>query len=143
MMEAVKKDQLAALAAKRFEVVGSGDIDATMSILVDDPVFELYPVGLQLAGQADVRRYYEHLFQSPKVRAEHLGTLFADNAIAFELKLTHQPPSGDAEPFRLLAIMEMMDGRFTGERLYGDERLFRILFGGPIWSLLKPVDGLS
>ncbi len=136
------KDELMALAARRFEVVGNGDIEATMSLFVDEPVFELYPVGLQLCGQTNVRRYYENFFRSGDgaMEAENLLTLFSDDAIAFDLKLTKRSSSGNSEVFRLMSIMQVVDGRFTGERLYGDERLFRIIFGEPIWPLMTPIE---
>lgn len=143
VVEALTKEKLSALADKRFQVSGSRDVDTTMSLLIGEPVYEIYPIGLRLAGQENVRRYYEYMFShvTPTISAEHLDTFFADNSIAFELKLTHQPSSGDSESFRLFSIMDVIGDRFVGERLYGDERLFRIFFGGPIWSLMKPIEG--
>lgn len=141
MKPGLSMEELRALAARRFAAVGSGDIEATMALLVDEPVFDLHPVGLRLEGQSAVRLYYARFFAvcHGTLSAEPLATYFADDAIVCELALTHQPPSGPREPYQLLAIMETEAGRFKGERLYGDERLFRIMFGDPIWPLLTPI----
>ena len=34
----------------------------TMGTLDDNPLYELYPVGLKMAGRDMARRYYEHFF---------------------------------------------------------------------------------
>lgn len=135
------REKLMALSMRRFQAVGSGDVDASMSVLIEEPVFELYPVGLKLSGNANVRRYYAHFFETaaPLIRFEPVETFFSETAIALELAIHYTPAAGATEPYRLLAIQPLQGDHFTGERLYGDERLFRIMFGGPIWSLLTPI----
>lgn len=129
------RERLLELATRRFEVVGAGDVDGAMSVLAPEPVFELRPVGLQLRGRDNVRRYYEYMCAHGSASGFTLVDLyFADAAVAYELHLEY-----GSETFRLMAVMPTDGNRFAGERLFGDERLFRIMFGGPIWSLLTPL----
>ena len=138
----ISNHELQALAGRRFEAVGRGDLDGVMSGLVDEPRFDLYPVGLRLSGQENVRRHYDHFFRhvAPAIVAsDHLATFFADDAIGFEFRISWQPETGAIQSSRMLVIMPVEGDRFTGERVYGEERLFRWMFGGPIWPILKPI----
>lgn len=137
---ALSKDELLSLAARRFEVVGGKDLAGTMGILVDEPVFELFPANLRLSGQDNVRRYYRNFFDAVDgISGEVIGTYVADNAVCLELKMLYRGIGGEVESFRLIAVQPVEGGRFTGERLYGDERLFRLMFPEPIWSLFQPI----
>lgn len=135
-------EKLQALAGKRFEKVGSGNLDAAMSVLIDEPIFELYPVGLKLVGQADTRKYYDHFFNTagPRISSKLVDMFYSNSAVSLELILTYAHPDREPEDFRLLAIQPVEGDRFTGERLYGDTKLFELMFGGPIWSLLTPIE---
>lgn len=136
-------DNLVELAQRRYEVVSKGDIDAIMALLCDDPVFELYPIGLKLAGKENVRRYYHHFCETvtPQLEATPVGSPFlSSSAIGFEMDMVRQGANSVREEFRVLALMNAEGGKFTGERLYASEGLFRLMFGGPIWSLLTPIE---
>lgn len=134
------KDGLLSLSARRFEAVGSRDLEATMAMLVEKPVFELFPVGLRLSGQANVRRYYECFFATGEALGGEVIDMFvSDDAVCMELKMRYAGVHGE-EWSRMIAIQPVEGDRFTGERLYGDERLFRQMFSEPIWSLLQPLE---
>ena len=60
---------------RRVAAVQSGNIDAVMASLVDEPVFDFFPLGLRLSGQDDVRRYYGHFLTEVITRSQ--GTLVA------------------------------------------------------------------
>jgi len=139
----MNSDHILALAAKRFVAVDHGDVDACMSLLVDEPVFDLYPVGLRLSGQDNVRNYYSwFLAHGAKLfMYDHVALYHGDDSISFELDIRYTPQDGEAETYRLLAIMSVEGDRFTGERLFGDERLFKVMFGEPTWQMLTPIKG--
>ncbi len=137
------KNDLLALATRRFKAVESANVDESMSVLIDDPVFDLFPIGLRLSGQENVRNYYSYFFDHAKhdFHSKPIDVFYADAAIGFELDITHAPSVGEPVIYRLFAIMPVEGDRFTGERLFGDERLFRLMFGGPTWSRLTAIRG--
>ncbi len=63
-----------ALGTRHAELEGQGDLEGTLATLVEDPSYEFWPAGLRMAGRAQVRRYYEHLFGHfiPRTRSYHL-----------------------------------------------------------------------
>ena len=136
------KDELLALSMQRFAAVSSGDLDATMAVLVDEPVFELHPAGLQLSGHADVLQYYKQFLASAghAISGDIIDTFVSDSAVCLELRMTHGADDDTPEYFRMIAVQPVENGRFTGERLYGDERLFRLMFPNPVWSLFQPLE---
>jgi hypothetical protein len=133
------REEMKALAAQRFKFGVEGDVVGAMSVLNDDPVFDLYPVGLRLRGGLNVRRYYERVLAevNPTMQWRMIDASFSATSISHELQLESSLAPG--QTFRLLAIMPYEAGRFTGERLFGPEPLFRLMFGGPIWTLLEPI----
>lgn len=142
-LEISNVEKLQALAMERFEKGGRGSVDAAISVLVDEPVFELFPVGLKLVGKENTRLYYDNFYKTtaPRISAELIDMFYSNSAVSLELKIFYAHPGGDKEEFRLLAIQALEGDKFTGERLYGDTRLFELMFGGPIWSLLTPING--
>lgn len=136
------KNELLSLSARRFQAVGSKDLEATMAILVDEPVFEIFPANLRLSGQANVRRYYANYFAvaSDRIGGEVVDAFVSDNSVCLEMKMRYETAPGKVEHFRIIAVQPVEGERFTGERLYGDERLFRLMFPEPIWSLFEPIE---
>ena len=65
------------LGTRHAALEAKGDLEATMATLVDEPVYEFWPLGLSMKGEAPVRRYYERCVErfadNPNVRVEHLG----------------------------------------------------------------------
>ena len=136
----ISKDELLALTGKRFDAVGRGDVKGALAVLVDDPIFDLYPAGLRLRGRENVRRHYEHYFKhvAPAiVGAEQIATYFADDAIGFEFTMSWRAENGAVQASRMLVVTPVEGDKFTGERVYTDERLIRWMFAG---GTLEPIE---
>lgn len=135
----ISRDDLLALAGKRFEAVGGGNIDTVMAGLVDEPVYDLYPMGLRLSGHDNVRRHYEYYFQHvvpQMVGFESHATLFGDDSVGVELTISWQPEGGSVQSGRIFVVQPVEGDKFTGERAYGDEALLRWMFAG---AALEPI----
>jgi hypothetical protein len=124
--------------------VQSGDIDAVMAALVDEPVFELWPIGLRLSGGDHVRRYYGHFLGEVMPRSaggELVGTYVGEHEVAFEFVTGYTHDSGEVETFHILAIQPVVGDRVAGERLYGSDRYMHLIVGDELWHLLEPIGG--
>jgi hypothetical protein len=133
---------LLAVTGRRIAAVQSGDIDAVMAALVDEPVFDLWPIGLRLSGQQDVRRYYGHFLGEVMPRAtggELVGTYVGQDEVAFEFVTTYRSEGGEVETFHILAIQPVIGDRVAGERLYGSDRYMHLIVGDELWHLLEPI----
>lgn len=136
----ISKDELLALTAKRFDAVSRGDIEGALAVLVDNPCFDLYPVGLRVSGRENVRRHYEHYFKhvAPAILgAEQVATYFTDDAIAFEFTMSWRAEDGAVQASRMLVVTPVQGDKFTGERVYTDERLVRWMFAGGTFEPIK------
>ena len=117
-----------------------GDLAATLATLDPDPVYELLPVGRVMRGTAAARRYYEHFFAS--FRALAVGSELHcewvnDAGVAQEYTIHLRLPDGSREHHRVLAILTFGETGLSGERVYADERLLRLMFG-PAFDLADP-----
>jgi hypothetical protein len=132
---------LLAVTGRRVAAVQSGDLEAVMASLVPEPVFDLFPVGLRLAGSALVRRYYRRFLAEiiPYSGGELLATFVGADAVAFEFRTVVTLPGAEAEHFRILAVQPVVGDRVAGERLYAPERYLRLIVGDELWPLLVPV----
>lgn len=134
--------ELVEVAYRHAAAEGAGDLAGTLATMEDEPVYELYPVGLRLAGMDRTRRYYEYFFA--EVAGRTLGyQLFTEwvgaPGLMQEYEVTLRCDDGSAKSFRVASILKFGRTLLSGERLYADEEFFRILFG-PLWSELEPID---
>ena len=120
----------------------AGDLEATLATLDPEPVYELWPMGVTFRGEAAARAYYEHfcntvrpLVSSAELRNEWVN----DHGVAQEYEIEFRLPEG-TERHRVLAILTFGESALSGERLYGSDRLFGLLFG-PVLELARPVAG--
>jgi hypothetical protein len=117
-----------------------GDLAATLATLDPDPVYELLPVGRVMRGTDAARRYYEHFFASfralavgSELHCEWVNT----QGVAQEYTIHLRLPDGSREHHRVLAILTFGEKGLSGERVYADERLLRLMFG-PAFDLAEP-----
>jgi hypothetical protein len=139
--EPIPQDHLLAVTGRRVAAVQSGDLEAVMAALVDEPVFDFYPLGLRLAGSADVRRYYERFLSDviPRSQGSLVGAYVGSAEVAFEFVTEVADPERGVETFRILAVQPVVGDRVAGERLYCPERYVRVIVGDELWSLLGPI----
>jgi hypothetical protein len=117
------------------------DLDGTMATLESEPVYELYPVGLELRGMKKVRRYYEHYFAhvAPRMAGyELLAEWINEAGVLQEYDISCKVDGGGIKTFRVIGILKFGENALSGERLYADEEFLRILFG-PLWDDMESV----
>ncbi len=128
---AAPTDLQAAITAKEAAET-SGDLDAIVATFCDNPAFEFLPVGRRLAGRDNVRRFYQQMLSDfvPRVLSYRAVSVYwNDSGMAMEEEITIRADEGAPLVFRFVVTTSLIDGRLSGERLYGDERFFRLLVG--------------
>lgn len=102
-----------------------------METLVDDPIYEFHPLGVQLRGKSAVLRYYERVRRhySPLVENAELIELFADTAgavLEYAIRLRVDAETRDE---RLVATLPVRGDLFGGERIHSSDAVLRALLG--------------
>lgn len=119
------------------------DYEDTLATLDEDPVYELFPVGLRMRGMDAARRYYRHFFDNVAPCFEQDGMVVhgewpGETGIAIEYTVVYRYPDGRRKPFRILGILTYGETALSGERVYADEELLRIMFA-PLWDEMEPI----
>lgn len=144
--EANLPDDLAARARhaiRHIFVESHDDMEATLATLIDEPVYELYPMGLRMRGKPLVRRYYEHFFG--EVRRHVIdyvvhGYCYGETSLTVEVTVTWRYDDGRVRHFRNLTVLPYAEGGITGERMYAEDEFFRLFFG-PVLGELERIEG--
>src|SRR2546421_7601409 len=140
-MERRPPDELIDVAHAHAKAEADGDIEATLATLEDDPVYELLPVGLTFRGRPAARRYYEHFFGvfRPTAVGSTLRNEWAgEHGVAQEYVIGVRSADGAIEQYPVLAILTFGSRALSGERLYADEALLRVMFG-PMLDEADPI----
>ena len=121
------------------------DYEATLATLEANPVYELFPVGLRMSGMDAARRYYQHFFANVAPRLEREGMAMhgewpGETGVAVEYTVRYRYPDGRCKPFRILGILTYGEIALSGERVYADEELLKIMFA-PLWDEMERIDG--
>ena len=134
--------ELEGVAHRHAAAEAAGDLAATLATLEPEPVYELYPVGLRMAGLSLARRYYEHFFARvvPRIAGhEMLGEWVNELGVLQEYRVSVRYDDGSLRDFRIVGLLKFGETALTGERLYAATEFLRILFE-PIWDALEPCD---
>jgi hypothetical protein len=116
------------------------DLAGTLATLESDPVYELFPVALRMEGMDLARRYYEHYFAevAPRIVSFRLiGRWVNEQGLNEEYGIVYKPDGEEPRPYRILGILTFGENLLSGERIYADTELLKIMFA-PIWNELKP-----
>ena len=131
--------ELTAIAHRHAAAEADGDLAATLATLEAEPIYELYPIGLRMTGLPLARRYYSHFFAGvvPRIAGyEMLGEWVNELGVLQEYRVAIRHGAGRVRDFRIVGLLKFGDIALTGERLYADTELLRILFA-PVWSELE------
>lgn len=131
----------ATYAMRHIHMEAQGDLEGTLATLVDDPVYELHPIGLKMTGKALVRLYYEHFFSEVRPHIadyEFHGYCFGETSLNTETTIRWRLDDGKLRDFRVMTVLPYAEGGISGERIYADDDFFRLLFG-PFFSGLQPI----
>jgi hypothetical protein len=137
---ALNRDEMIALARRHASSERNGDMATTLATLEPDPLYELEPVGRVLHGMDAARRYYEHFFgtfwsfvEASERRAEWV----TDEGMGLENVLRLRLPDGSRERHPVIGILVFGKTALAGERVWGSERLLRLMFG-PVYDSSLP-----
>ncbi|HZQ57764.1 MAG TPA: hypothetical protein VFA84_07010 [Acidimicrobiales bacterium] len=128
---------LVAVARAHAEAEAVDDLATVLATLEDDPVYELQPVGLVLNGMDLAKRYYDHFFTTfrPVVANYAMrGEWVNDVGLLQEYTIwTSTGPGGAIERHEVIGLLTFGRTKLSGERVYGSERLLRLMFG-PVYD---------
>lgn len=119
------------LGTKHADLEARRDLEGVMATLVDEPEYEFWPAGLKMSGAAQVRRYYEHLFDFfiPRTKSYELIAEWASgSAVAQEYEIELEI-DGQPEKHRVVGILQAEGSLLGGERVYASERCMRLMVG--------------
>ncbi len=132
--------ELAEIAREHGAAEARGDLAATLATLEAEPSYELFPVGLKMTGGVRTRRYYEHFFANvaPRITGyEMLGEWVNELGVVQEYSVSMRCDDARVRDFRIMGLLKFGQSALSGERLYADESILRILFE-PVWDELEP-----
>jgi hypothetical protein len=133
---------LLAIAQRHAEAEGGQDVEAILSTMEGEPVYEFHPLGKRFTGMANTRRFYRHFIDA--VQPRMIGSTLISEASGpygvtqeYDVELTLIGESAPSR-HRIMAILVFGERALSGERMYAGERLFRTL-AGPLWDELEPI----
>ena len=135
--------RVARIGAAHAEAEGAGDLAGCLATLVDDPVYEFFPLGRRMTGGARVRRFYEQFFArvpAATVGYELLSQRVDEHGVAQEYSIWLRI-DGAVEHFRVLGVLTANeDGSLlSGEQVWASERYVRHLVGDELFAELEPI----
>ena len=137
---ALHPEQVRSLGCHHAEVETAGQLEETMATLVEEPIYDFFPVGLRLEGAAAVRRYYRHLFDHflPSVTGSEVIGEWVDERALVQEYVVHIHQNGQTERHFLTGILYVQGEKLGGERIWGSETALRRLLG-PLYDELIPI----
>src|SRR5262249_42572198 len=136
----MRRDEMIALARRHAAAERNGDMAMTLATLEPDPLYELEPVGRVFRGMDAARRYYDHFFgtfRSSVEASERRGEWVNDEGMGLENVLHLRLPDGSRERHGVIGILVFGKTGLAGERVWGSERLLRLMFG-PVYGSSLP-----
>ncbi len=127
------------LGTRHALIEGRCDLDGVMATLGNDPVYEFYPLRRRMRGRAAVRHYYEHLMAEfiPRASSVLVQAWGNESSVAQDYEINIATDDGE-EHHRVLGIL-VGDRKFlSGERVYGSERVIRLMLGR-LFDELEPI----
>ncbi len=116
-------------------------LEPLLGTLVSEPVYEFYPLAKRMAGGEQVRRYYRQFlesFMAKVVGSELLEEWVNEGSVAQEYDITVDV-DGAHETHRVLGVLHASGNLLGGERIYGSERVIRLMLG-EMFDELKPLN---
>jgi len=110
-----------------------GDFDGMLEHLVDEPVFDLHPMGIRITGRDAVRERSKRLFplatqndlrtaQSHRITASTAG----QDVLIHEFSNEYVFPDGAVRRCYTIAVIPFEGDKMVGERVYSDQHLGRL-----------------
>lgn len=125
-------EQMYELGSRHARLEAQGDLEATLATLVEEPVYEFWPMGWSMSGRERVRRYYEHLLGHfvPQTRGYRLlDEWVSRTSVAQEYEIQVEAEGGALESHRVIGVLFADGPLLSGERIYASERCVRQMAG--------------
>jgi len=106
-------------------------LEPLLQTMVEEPVYEFHPLGMAMRGGDRVRRYYTQFiekFMQTIVGYELLDEWANERSVVQEYDITVDVGEG-AETHRVIGILFAEGELLGGERVYGSERICRMMLG--------------
>ena len=138
-------ESMHALGMRHATAEAEGDLEATMATLVDEPVYEFWPMGKKMVGTDAVLRYYEHLvsdFMPSQIGYRMIAETVSAEALSQEYVIELHGEDGQPETHRVLGVLFAANdgsGLMGGERIWGSDAFLRRMIG-PIWDELESIE---
>lgn len=133
-------EKMRTLGARHAQLEAEGDLDGVMATLVDDPIYDFWPIGRRARGRGAVRRYYEHLIDVfiPTQRGYRLvEEWWTDRSLCQEYEIEVNAPQG-ARTYQVIGILWAEGELMGGERVWANEECLRAMVG-PLFDELEPI----
>lgn len=137
-------EEMAALGRLHADLEAKRELEPLLDTLVPEPAYEFHPAGLRLAGGENVRRYYTQFFSDfmEKIVGYTLREEWVNaTSVAQEYDITVEV-EGVPETHRVLGVLFGAQGEngvlLGGERVYGSERIVRLMTG-EMFDALEPI----
>jgi hypothetical protein len=135
------QSELVKNALRHAEAEAGFDMEGTLATLEADPVYDLMPIRLRMKGMDRARRYYAHYFANVAPRIVHFALVaewIGKDGINQEYDVLFRHDDGVERTHRILGILTFGPRLMSGERIYTDNDMLKIMFG-PIWDELEPI----
>lgn len=109
------------------------DLDGTLSTMIDDPWYEIFPHGLRLEGAAAVRAWYGRMFDRviPRIvdimKVEDRSVAVGAEHLVVEQRTNMVMPDDSIEMCNALSVVVFSNNKVAGERFYMDDG-YRAIF---------------
>lgn len=133
-------EQMYELGTRHARIEAERDLDALMATMIDEPVYEFYPIGKTLRGGDKVRRYYRQfmdVFMSTIVDYRLIEEWCNLTSVSQEYDIIVEI-NGIRETHRTIGVLYAEGELLGGERIYGSERMIR-QFAGEMYDELEPL----
>ena len=125
----------------------SCQLDATMDTVAPEPVYELWPRGLRIAGRDAVADFYRRQMDAfiPRiVGGERHSAAFGERVVVFEDSVEISREDGPPLKLRITSVVEYDEasGLLQGERLYLDDA-FAAIFDDVLGPDFLDVPGVT
>lgn len=132
-------EQRGELVRTHGQAEAAGDMERTLATLEPDPVYYFFPAGKKFRGMDNVRRFYENLFTRGFPLIEGFEQLnewrnATGNVVEYTVRARHEQ---GVRSHRIMCIYTFGAAAMTGEVMYADEALFRIM-AGALWEEMEP-----
>ena len=120
------------LGEKHAHLEAQNDLEGVMATLVEEPVFEFWPIGRRARGRDQVRRYYEHLLNEfvPTQLGYTLGEEWCtEKSLTQEYAMQVRRPDGEAVTYHVIGILWSQGELMGGERIWGSDECLRAMVG--------------